>query len=144
MAFETCALETLSKELAAQMQGANHVWLPQPAAETCSAFPSVCGCRVSASAAAQGLFSKCASPSFSEGHTLRSPPQPPLCWRAVMPEGRKRCPCHWDWLDGLAGQTVSVPTHAVDLLCDLQRIAYSRGVLCFSLKRPLILPDLAP
>lgn len=36
---------------------------------------------------------------------------------------------------------ISVPIHAVDLLCDPQDIAYSRNVLPFSPDRLLILPD---
>lgn len=36
---------------------------------------------------------------------------------------------------------ISVPIHAVDLLCDPQDIAYSHSVLPFSPERLLILPD---
>lgn len=48
----------------------------------------------------------------------------------------------FDQLSGLAVQIISVPVHAVDLLCDPQCIAYTCSMLHFSLERPLILPDL--
>lgn len=48
----------------------------------------------------------------------------------------------FDQLGGLAVQTISVPVHAVDLLCDPQYAASTCNMLHFSLERLLILPDL--
>lgn len=134
----------LGKELSAQMQGASHVWLPKPAAVTSSAFPSVSSCQVSASAAAQDpFFSKCQSLFHWRTHSVKSLTTSSsfslACCHACRQEKMSL------WLrstDGLAVQTISVPIHAVDLLCDPQYIAYSRSVLRFSLERPFTLPDL--
>lgn len=86
-------------------------------------------------------FPSKACPFSAKGHALWSPSNLLLLFVGMLSDllGEKDV---FDQLGGLAVQTISVPVHAVDLLCDPQSIAYTCNMLHFSLERPLILPDL--
>lgn len=106
---------------------------------TGSAFPFVHKCPITVSAAAQDPFSTCQSLFHWRTGSVKSIT---TCFSFLLvcshTCGDKKMPLSLR-LTGWAGFTdISVPIHAVDLLCDPQYIGYSHSVLHYSLQRPCL------
>lgn len=130
-ALAALVLEVFSTDLSAQTQGAAHAWLPE---RLC--FPlrgqlsSKCQCQ------SLDPFPSKACPFPAKGHALWSPSNLLLLFGAMLSDlqGEKDV---FDQLGGLPVQTIFVPVHAVDLLCD-PHCLYLQYVAFFFRKTPYL------